>query len=97
MNPGDVFSKRILIEGLQDAVCFTFRILHKSDRIEYKVRTTNPDIDFNMQDRETGGYAIFEFCDETEIPQWIHHDKSAREKLSIAITNALDGGKMAAA
>ena len=89
MGPNDTFRKKIIIDGLHYPVFFTFRVLHTNHRTEYKVRTYNPDSDFNMHNTNMGEAKLFKFSDETEIPEWIHSDKNAQEKLSTAIVDTL--------
>ena len=88
MDPSEVFSKRIMIDGLIYPILFTFRMMHRGNRIEYKVRTSNPDSDFNMYNSQTGA-SQFIFSDEKELPEWIHHDKNAQMKISAAIASTL--------
>ncbi len=81
----DVFKERIAINGMGKLVLFTFRMLNGEYGLEYKVRTDNPECDFNM--RNTQEDIRFAFDDGDEIPGWLKQDEEAQAKLSTAIVN----------
>jgi hypothetical protein len=79
----DVFKERIAIDGMGKLVLFTFRMLNGEYGTEYKVRTDNPECDFNM--RNTMGEIRFAFDDNADLPEWLMQDTEAQTKLSSAI------------
>jgi hypothetical protein len=82
----DVFMERIAIDGIGVPVCFTFRMMHGKYHMEYKIRTSNPDSDFNMSNFNTGETITFQFTNKSEVPAWLYNDKDAETKLSDVIT-----------
>ncbi len=81
----DVFKERVAIDGVGKLVLFTFRMMNGEYGLQYKVRTDNPESNFNM--RNTQEQIRFVFNDSDELPQWLIHDTKAQAKLSAAIVH----------
>ncbi len=82
----EMFSKRFMIMGLGDAILFTFRLLRDKHSTIYKVRTMNPESDFNMQVSPL--LMKFVYSDPSSMPKWITSDKGLQAKISEAINTA---------
>ena len=81
-----MFSKRFTIQGLGDAILFTFRVLRGEYGTTYKVRTMNPESDFNMQVSKL--ITKFVYSDPATMPKWITSDKALQARISDAINTA---------
>jgi hypothetical protein len=83
----EMFSKRFVITGIGDTILFTFRVLRGEYGTSYKVRTLNPESDFNMQVSKL--VSKFVYSDPLSMPKWITSDKGMQAKISEAIENAV--------
>ncbi len=81
----ETFSERFSIKGISETILFTFRILREQSGTQYKVRTDNPESDFNMQS-SLGLLAMkFVYSDPMHMPAWLTSDKDLQAKISSAI------------
>ncbi len=81
----ETFTQRFSIKGLSEAIRFTFRILREQSGTQYKVRTENPESDFNMQS-SLGLLAMkFVYSDPASMPACLTGDKDLQAKISSAI------------
>ncbi len=81
----ETFMKRFSIEGISDTIRFTFHLLRGRRDIRYKVRTDNPEADFDVQGSMGSDGLHFVYTDPAHMPQWLARDQSLQSKISNAI------------
>ncbi len=86
----ETFTERFSIKGLGETILFTFRVLREQSGTQYKIRTDNPESDFNMQ--SSGGTLglHFVYSHPAILPEWLKLDKELQAKMSNAIKTELN-------
>ena len=81
----DTFTLRFSVKGMSDTIRFTFHLLREQKGIRYKVRTDNPEADFDMHSKLGLHGLHFVFSDPAIMPEWLTADTDLEAKISNAI------------
>ena len=81
----DTFTRRFSIKGMSETTRFTFHLLRGQNGIRYKVRTDNPESDFDLHSMGGSHGLHFVYSHPATLPEWLRHDKELQTKMSNAI------------